>query len=178
MSQLVIAAAEGAENGFILPHDINEVIWSSSAFLLVAAVIIWKGGPAIKNMWNGRIDRIRNELEGAEAARREAEAELAQVEANIADADSERQRILTEGRQTAEAVKAQLVERASTDAAEIRTRGSADIEASKAQATGDLSAEVGLLAIGAAEAVVQNALDEQAQAELIERYIAKVGDGR
>jgi F-type H+-transporting ATPase subunit b len=178
MSQLVIAAAEGAENGFILPHDINEVIWSSSAFLLVAALIIWKGGPAIKGMWNGRIDRIRNELESAEAARRQAEAELSTVEANIADADSERQRILTEGRETAEVVRAQLVEKAATDAAEIRTRGTADIEATKAQATGDLSAEVGALAVGAAEAVVQNALDEQAQADLIERYITKVGSER
>jgi F-type H+-transporting ATPase subunit b len=175
-NQLVLAAAEGHEpNSFLLPHDINEVIWGSIAFLIVASLIIWKGGPAIKAMWNGRIDGIRNQVDSAAEARATAEAQLAEVEGQIADADSERARILAEGRETAEAVKAQLVAKAASDAEDVRVRGAADIESTKSQASSDLEAEVGLLAVGAAEAVVAHALDEQAQSALIDRYISSVG---
>lgn len=174
LTQLVIAAAD-AENGFILPHKIEEVFWGTLAFVIVVSLIVWKGGPAIKAMWNERIDRLSNELEAAETARAEAEAKLTQVEAGIADADNERARLLAEAAETAETVKAQLIERSATDAAEIRARGAADIEATKVQATSDLQAEIGVLALGAAEAVVANTLDERTQAELIEGYINRVG---
>ena len=174
LTQLVIAAAD-AENGYILPHKIEEVFWGSLAFVIVVSLIVWKGGPAIKAMWNARIDRIRNELEAAETARTSAEAKLTQVEASIADADNERARILAEATETAQTVKAQLVERAGTDAAEVRARGLADIESSKAQATGDLQSEIGVLALGAAEAVVANSLDDATRAELIDSYISRVG---
>jgi F-type H+-transporting ATPase subunit b len=174
LNQLVIAAA-GEENGLILSYDINEVIWGTLAFVIVFGLIWWKGGPAIRGMWNTRIDRLRTELETAAAARTDAEAKLQQVEADIANADTEAARILSEAREASETVKAQLIARAGSDAAEVRNRGMADVESSKAQATTDLQAEIGVLALGAAEAVVANSLDEATQTELIEGYIAKVG---
>ena len=174
LTQLVIAAA-GEPNGQILPHKIEEVWWGTAAFLIVLALIIWKGGPAIKGMWNTRIDRLRTELETAAEARAKAEAELARVEASIADADNEKARLVAEAHQTAETVKAQLIARAGTDAGEVRARGLADVESTKTQATSDLQAEIGVLAMGAAEAVVANTLDEATQAELIDSYITTVG---
>jgi F-type H+-transporting ATPase subunit b len=176
---LIILAAEGAhhENSFLLPGDINEVIWGSISFLCIVALFFWKGLAPVKAMWFGRIERIENELATAEAARVAAEGELATVEANIANAETERQRILAEARETADTVKAQIIERAGTDASDLRTRGAADAEASKAQATGDLQAEIGVLALGAAEAVVANNLDDATQNDLIENYINRVGAG-
>lgn len=177
MLNLLVLAAEGgghAENSFILPHDINEVIWGSSAFLVVVTLLVWKGGPAIKNLWNGRIDRLSNELSEAATARMEAEAALADVEARIANADQERARIRSEALQTAAAVKEQIAARAQADAAELRARVAADAEASKAQVLADLKAELADLVVGAAQAVVARNLDSQTQAELIESYIANL----
>ena len=172
---LILAAEEGAENGAILPHDINEVIWSSLAFFIVVFLLVWKAGPAIKSAWNGRIERIEGELDDAAGGRSAAEGSLADVQARIADADSERERILAEARETAEALKAQLVARAETEATELKARAAADIEGSKEQVLADLRAEVSTLALGAAEAVVAANLDQGTQAELIEAYIQKVG---
>ncbi|NCY15205.1 MAG: ATP synthase F0 subunit B [Actinobacteria bacterium] len=174
---IFILAEEGTHhaNGWVLPGDINEVIWGTIGFLVVFTLILWKGGPAIKAMWNGRIDRIRTELDNAAASRSEAEAKLAAVEASLADADNERQRIVAEARDTAVTVRAQIIAKAGTDAADLRARGAADVEAAKAQATSDLQAEVAVLAIGAAEAVVANALDASTQSQLIDNYIDKVG---
>ena len=174
------SAEHGAEtvhhaNSFLLPGDINEVIWGSISFLLIVALVFWKGRPAIKGMWNGRIDRISGELDGAATSRSSAEAKLASVESSIANADAERQRILAEGRENAATLKAQIIAKAESDAADVRARGAADAESAKAQATSDLQTEIGSLAMGAAEAVVANALDAATQNELIDNYIAKGG---
>ena len=179
MNFLILASAEGGHhaNSFILPGDINEVIWGSLAFLIVVGLLAWKGGPAIKGMWNGRIDRLRNEVTSAADARAAAEARLAEVESNIANADAERQRIVADARTDAASVKAQIIERAGVDAADLRARGAADAEGARAQATADLQAEIGALAIGAAEKVVTNSLDAATQNELIDNYISRVGAG-
>lgn len=176
MNALLLFASEAHKpNTIVLPSDINEVIWGSIGFLIVFGLIAWKGGPAIKAMWKGRIEKIANELDAAAAARAAAEAKLADVESNIANADAERRRIVSDARTDAETVKAQIIARAGTDAADIRARGAADVEAAKAQATSDLQAEIGALAIGAAERVVTESLDPATQSELIDTYIANVG---
>ncbi len=175
---VLLAAEAGAENAPIIPHDFNEVIWGSIAFIIVFALIVWKGGPAIKGMWNGRIERFEGELSSAAEARAEAEASLADVEGRIANAEAERERILNEAARNAEAVRAQLTERATQDAADVRRRGASDIEAAQAQVSADLSAELADLAVGAAEAVVANSLDQAAKEDLVEKYIASVGEAR
>ena len=177
MLDAVLFASE-APNGWILPGDINEVWWGTSAFLVVAAILWWKALPAAKNMASGRTERIRSELEAAASARARAEAELSEIQARLADADAERARIRAEAQQTAAAVQAQLAARAEQEAAELRARAAADAESSKAQAEADLRAEVGAIAIGAAEAVVARNLDPETQRNLVERYIASVGAAR
>jgi len=172
---LIFAAGEGVVNKGILPHDLKEVFWGALAFGVIAFLLVWKAGPAIAAAWNGRLERIEGELDDAATKRADAEAELAEVRGRIANADSERQRILAESRSTAEALKAQMVAKAEKDAADIKTRSVADIESSKSQVTADLRADVAELALGAAEAVVAANLDAQTQNDLIEGYIAKVG---
>ena len=82
---------------------------------------MWKFGvPAVKNMEKAREDRIRNDLEGAEKARTEAEAEKAQYLAQIAGAREEAGRIIEEARQSAEQVRRDLIARAEAEADEVR----------------------------------------------------------
>jgi F-type H+-transporting ATPase subunit b len=126
-------------------------------------------------MWHARIDRIRNEVTSAADTRAAAEAKLAEVESNIANAADERQRIIAGARTDAQTVKAQIITRAGTDAADLKARGLADAQSAKLQATSDLQAEIGVLALGAAEKVVANSLDAATQNELIDSYINSVG---
>lgn len=176
----ILAAGAGGEEKWYywLFHDWREVLITGLASVIVFALLAWKGGPALKNMWNGRIERIAKEVSDAETARAEAEQAYAEVQASLGNAEAERSRILAEARQTAEAVKRQLAERGEQEAAELRARAAIDIENAKQQAIADLQAEVAALALGAAEAVVRNNLDEATQAELIDRYIAQVGAAR
>lgn len=177
MNEMLILAAKSACGEVNCAHlpPWEEVIWGSIAFFLVVGLMWWKGGPALKKAWNGRIERIEGEIDAASDTRAAAEVDLAGVRDSIANADAERQRILDEARTTAANLKAQLVERAQAEAAEIAARAAADVEAAKSQARADLTAEVSGLAVGAAERVVASSLDEDTQRKLVEDYITKVG---
>jgi len=172
---ILAAGGEVEPNGFWLPHDINEVIWGSLAFLIIFALLWVKALPPAKTAMAARSERIEKELTDAETARTAAEAELTDLRSKLANAEQERQRIITEARESAETLQAQLVARAADDAAAIRARGTADAEAAKHQAIADLQAEVAALAMGAAEAVVTQSMDDSTQQSLIDGYIDQVG---
>ena len=179
LSPIMLAAEEVVHeaNGSILSSDFDEVIWGTVAFLIVAALLIWKGLPAAKNMARARTERIEKELADAEAERQSAESALAELHQRIANADEECARILAEADDTAVSLKDQLIAKADTDATDVRRRAVDDAAASESQVSRGLEVEVGRLAIGAAEAVVANSLDDAAQSDLIEKYITQVGSG-
>ncbi len=103
-----------------------EMIWGALAFLIVAIALLKFAFPALRKTMAARADKIRGDLEGAEAARSEAEADRAQHAAQLADARAEANRILEEARQATEQVRAELLARAEADAAEIRQRAHED----------------------------------------------------
>ncbi len=173
MLSTILAAEEG--NGAWLPHDINEVIWGTLAFVLVVGLIVWKAGPAIMKAMKARPERISGELSTAADTRTAAEAERDRIKAALADSDSEAARIVEEARQAADTMLTEMEARAHSDAAALRERAVHDIEAARRQATNDLTADVSRLALGAAEQVVHANLDDSTQQDLIEAYIAQVG---
>ncbi len=153
----------------------NEVIWGTAAFL-VLLVAMWKWGvPAVKNMEKAREDRIRNDLEGAEKARTEAESEKAQYLAQIAGAREEAGRIIEEARQSAEQVRTDLIARAEADAAEVRQRAQADIATQQERAMAELRTQVAELSIDLAERIVEHNLDRDTQLRLVDSFINQVG---
>jgi F-type H+-transporting ATPase subunit b len=120
-------------------------------------------------------ERIRNDLDSAEAQRTEADRLLADYRAQLADAKNESARIIEEARQSADALRRDQEGRLQSELAEMRTRAAADIDAAKVQAIADLRGEVAQLAVGAAEVVVKRNLDVATQTQLVEDFINSVG---
>ncbi|MGK2947190.1 MAG: F0F1 ATP synthase subunit B [Acidimicrobiales bacterium] len=171
-----VEACKAAPNP-LLP-EVNELIWGGLAFLIVFG-FLWKMGvPAIKGGMTARADRIRSDLDAAEAQRTEADAILADYRAQLADAKNESARIIEEARQSADALKKDQEARLQTELADLRSKAAADIDAAKVQAIADLRGEVASLAIGAAEVVVGHNLDQPTQVQLIEDYINQVSNQR
>ena len=161
-----------------LVPELNEIIWGAVGFAVVFGFIYWKGYPAMKAGMDARTERIRSDLDAAEAQRTEASGILDEYKAQLADARNESARIIEEARQAADEVKQTLTAKAQADITELRTRASADIESAKVQAIDDLRGEVANLAIGAAEQVVQRSLDRDTSVALVEAYIDRVGADR
>lgn len=176
---LTLLAAEGGgsgtNNGFWLPHDKNEVIWGTLAFLVVA-YLLWKfGAKLLTEALAKRSERIAAELDAAANARLEAEAERDRIKVALADSESESARIIEEARAGADQLAADTAARAQADAERVRERAAADLVATHTQAESDLAGELARLSLGAAERVVASSLDEAAQQRLIDTYISQVG---
>jgi F-type H+-transporting ATPase subunit b len=159
----------------ILP-PVNELIWGSISFIVLFVLLSKFAFPAIKSGMEARTERIKDDLEGAESAKVEAQGVLDEYRAQLGDAKTEATRIIEEARQQGDAVRREQEQRLQTELAAMRERASADVEAAKAQAIADLRGEVANLAIGAAEVVVGRNLDHATQAQLVEQYIASVGN--
>lgn len=160
----------------ILPET-NEIIYGTIGFLVVFFFVWKKGLPAMKASMNARTEKIRGDIDAAEAQRAEADTLLTDYRAQLADAKSEGARIIEEARQTADNLKRDLQTQAEADIAELRQKNIADIEAAKAQAIADLRNEVAAIAIGAAERVVERSLDRETNTALVENFINQVGAG-
>lgn len=174
-SSALLAAEEGAENGFWLPHDINEVIWGSLAFLVVAA-LMWKfARKPVAAFLTGRIAGIAATLDAAEQSRLAAEAERDRIKAALADSDTEAARIIEAACTSADQLGRDTEVRAARDAEQVHERATADLAATRTQAESDLAGELARLSLGAAERVVESSLDEASQQRLINSYISQVG---
>jgi F-type H+-transporting ATPase subunit b len=161
----------------ILPAT-DELVWGSISFAVLFILMRKFAYPAIKQGMSARTERIRGDLDAAEAAKSEAVAVLDKYKADVAGAKSEGARIIEEARQAADALKRDAETRLQAELAETRARAAADIEAAKVQAIADLKGDVAGLAVGAAEAIVRKNLDAATQAQLVEDYINQVSAPR
>lgn len=170
---LALIASE-APNGVHLPGDINEVYWGTVAFLVVVGLLVRFAGPAAVKAFRGRTQRIEAELAEARRQREEAESALTASAADLPDVGAEETRIREEAVAQAARLKADLIAKAESDAAEVRARGTVEVENYRRQAIADLTAQMSDLTKDSAEAVVRDSLDDQSQNDLIENYINQV----
>ena len=173
-SIVLLGAEEHHENNFFY-GDINEVIWGSIAFLIIFAVFLWKGLPAIKKIMKAQQEAMTLRIEAAEATRAQEEAQLAELTSSLGNADAEAAQIVAEARDRAEVVKADLIRRAEADVQEGLQRARIEIESSKTQALADLREEIAAMTVTATEAILDDALDDTVRSLLVDRYIDQVG---
>jgi len=161
----------------ILPAT-DELVWGSLSFAVLLFLLYKFAYPQVKQGMDARTERIRAELQAANTAKSDAQGVLDEYRAQLNDAKAEAGRIIEEARQAADAIKRDQEVRLQSELAELRQRAVADIDAAKANAMSDLRGEVALLAVGAAETVVQRNLDPATQTQLVEDYINQVAAQR
>lgn len=175
MSTLLTILAAEKGNGFWLPADLKEVLWGSLSFFIVVGLLVKFTKAPISKYFGGRTETIRSKLDEAEATRLAAEAARDQVKAALADSETEKARIISEAETSARTIQGETESRAADDAERVRERGRADLAATMSQAQADLSSELSRLSYGAAERLVEGALDDAAQQRLIDAYISQIG---
>ncbi|WP_420438735.1 F0F1 ATP synthase subunit B [Candidatus Poriferisodalis sp.] len=172
----LLAATEGEATSNPIIPEWNEVIWGTAAFLILLGVM-WKLAlPPIRRAMEARTERIQGDLDSAASARSEAEELRASYDARLAEANAEAARIIEEARAAAESVRQERLAAIEPEIAERRAQAEADIEAARARAMAEVRADITSIAVGAAEQVVRASIDEAAHAQLIEDYIARVGN--
>jgi F-type H+-transporting ATPase subunit b len=181
---MIFITAEGEpyrdDNGQIVTHH---WLWPEQAELIYGTVsslvifwLLWKfAGPPIRKGFTGRTARIQEELDAAAKATAEAEAEAASIRQAKGDIDAERQRMFADAKAQAESLLADGRTRLETEVAELEARAEADIAMASARAGDELRAEIARISSEATDRIVSSGLDDAVHQELVEAFIAKVG---
>jgi len=177
MLPLVQAAAE--EEGHatlnpLIPHPI-EIILSLVVFGLLFWLVKKFVVPSFESTFAARTQAIEGGLEDAERKQAEANARLAELEKQLADARHEAARIREEAREQGAQIVAEMREQAQAESARIVEHGKTQLEAERQQAVTALRAEVGTLATGLASRIVGESLDDEVrQRRIVERFLEEL----
>ena len=147
--------------------------WVSLAMVAVFLLMIWKKVPAaIGRALDKRIGTIRQQLDEAAQLRAEAEALKAEYEAKAAQADAEAATMIERARTEAEGIVRQA--EADADAlVERRTRIAEDkIAAAERAAVDEVRARAATAAAAAAERLIREKLDADADKAMVDSAIA------
>ncbi len=136
-------------------------------------LFVWKWVlPAVNRAMEARQEAITGELTAAEKSKEEAESLLEDYKKQVAGARDEANQIVEEARQTAEALRADIVAKAESEAAEITRKARDEAAAEKERAASAIRDEVATLSMAVAEKAVAGAVDADAQRSLVDRYIS------
>jgi F-type H+-transporting ATPase subunit b len=169
----LLLAAERKGIDLILPAT-AELVWGIICFAVVAFLLIKFAFPRIRETIEARERAIQGSHEEAERARDEAKALLDDYKKQLAEARSESNRIIEEGRQSAEQVRKDLVARAEADAEGIVARARDQIQQERQRTIQELQSQIGAMSIELAEKVVGRSLDGATQRDLVDAYINQV----
>lgn len=158
--------------------EFAEILWGGLASLIVFAMIVKFGGPAIAKGMAARTARIQAELDAAAADSASAASEAAAIRTAKGDIEAERRRILADAEQQAAAVLAEGRTRLAAEVADLEARASAEIAAAGTRAGDELRAEIARLSTAAVDHIVSGSLDDATHQELIEGFITRVGVSR
>ncbi len=156
----------------LLTLEPGMIIWTFVTFGLLLFLLkkfAWK--PLLSGL-EGRESRIKNDLQGAENARREAEKSLEKHRAMMQDAELEARRVIEEARKLAEKMRVDILAQAEEQARLLASQAKADIQREKNTALLQLRAEIADLAIGAASKILGEQLDEEQNRRIVDAFIA------
>ncbi len=170
-----VAMAEGIDGFSLLIPKPAEFIPALIAFLIIWVILAKLAWPTILKMMEDRENKIKNDLDEAEAARKDATASAEEYKARIAEADRKAGEIIAEAKREAEAQRAEILHKAQEDAAQIIAKAHGAVDSERHKAMVELSGSVVDLSVEIAGKVIGDALDENEQRELAEKYLSEVG---
>lgn len=145
--------------------------WTLIIFLLLMAVLAKFAFPPILGYAAAREERIQKALDEARAQREEAEQLLEHQRAELAQARLDAQQLIAEGKQAAERVRADVLERARLDQEELLARARAEIEGERDRAVESLRREAVELALAAAARLIGQRVDADEDRKLVTEYL-------
>jgi F-type H+-transporting ATPase subunit b len=153
------------------------IVWTIITFVVVLVILRTSAWKTLLGALTAREEKIRSSLEQAERAQQEAARLLEENRKQLALADEQSQRVLREGRDVGERLKAEIMEKASGSARQMIEQARGEIAREKEKALLQLRAEVADLAISAAGKILDANLDSARHRKLIDDAIRDVSKG-
>ncbi len=153
-------------------EDIN--IFTAVVFLLLLTGLYFAAWKPIQEGLEKREKSIQGNIESAAQANADAQAKLAAYEAKLASAAEEATRIVAEARKGAETTAARIEAEAQDEAARIRERATAEIDAAKRVALNELASKSTDVAMALAQRIVGREVKAADHQKLIQDMLTQM----
>jgi F-type H+-transporting ATPase subunit b len=179
MRWITLLAAEDptVTHHWLLPET-PEIIYGGLASLIVVSAIAKFAGPAVRKSFKARTERIQLEIDGATAAKVQAEQDARGIRSALGDVASERSRMLQDSERQAEVLLAEGRARIAAEVADLEAKADADAAAARGRSADELRSQIARLAALATPIVVDATLTDATKKDLVESFISSVGAAR
>jgi F-type H+-transporting ATPase subunit b len=168
----LLTLAEGGAN----PFEGSLYQAGAAAFVFLTLLYVLKAkawGPILQGLQD-RENKIKGDLDQAEAAAREATEKLDQYNTQLAQAQAESARVIEQARNDAQRLASQLKDQAQTDIIAMRDRAQGEIAAAKEQAISDIYDQTATLATQVAGRILQREINVADQQQLVDESLAQL----
>ncbi|MDR7695967.1 F0F1 ATP synthase subunit B [Lactococcus lactis subsp. lactis] len=168
MSTLLLEAAPNTVLG--------NIIVVSGAFIILLVLLRLFAWNAITSVFASRAKKISDDIDAAEANNKQAADLVKQRQAELAGSKEEAANIIQVANDTASQNRAKVLATAIEEATSLKKRAQEDIEQERKEALNTVKGDVADISVQIAEKLIGQSLDASAQQELIDSYLAKLGE--
>ena len=154
--------------------QLDEGAWVALGFAIFVILVWKKAGAALREMLDARSDKIRTELEEAEALRKEAKAQLDSFKGMKKEAEEEAKNIIANANLAAKRIRENAAAKAEENIARRKAQAAEKIKASEAAMVGEIKAKTAHLAAQAARQIITDKLDEKTALQLIDQSVEQI----
>jgi F-type H+-transporting ATPase subunit b len=147
-------------------------------FLTAFAILALKVWPVITKGLQDREDKIREEIEGAEMARKQAKDALEQYQQSLAQARAEAQKEIDKARAQAQVIAAELKAKADVELNAMREKAMRDIDNAKKAAVAEVYSQSAQLATTMAGKILRRDVNAGDTQRLLDESVAQLAGSR
>jgi F-type H+-transporting ATPase subunit b len=172
VQQVVDAGPEApADAPSVFNLNLGTSFWTLVIFFTLLFVLTKWAFPPILGYAQAREERIQKALDDARRAREEARLALEEQRRELAKAREESQRIIAEGKQDAETLRQELLERTEAEQREVVRRAKREIEREREQAVETVRRHAVEMALAATAQLLHRRVDEEEDRRLVEEFL-------
>jgi|GEM_PF-182686 len=173
------AAAHGEkgghhEAGAITKEKLNDLFWRVVNFVVLALLLIKFAAKPLGDSLSQRRQKVRDEIEGLEARRQEAEKAYQELVAKLAGIEKDIKEIVDRAVVQAEKERARIIEAAEKSATDITRQSEMAVQKELLDAKRLLRDEVADRAAAMAEKIIKSSLTRDDQIRIVDQYLSKV----
>jgi len=168
------AAAGTPEKVNLLSLKGGLMFWTLVIFLLLFGILAKLVFPKILAAVEAREKALEDAIEGAKRDREEASRILSEQQRQIEAARGDAQKLIVEGRQIGEKLRADMIEETQQQQQAMLERARREIETEKQRAISEMRREAIELAIAGAGKVIEKNLDDQSNRKIVETFLSSI----
>ncbi len=157
----------------ITPTGIIAYIINFTLLVVLLQMFLYK---PVKNALAQRQQRIAESLEAADKAAQEAAQQRAAFEKELAEARQDAQADARKAAEITDKMRQEILAAAQKEADEIKARAREEAKVEKEQVAADLQKQAADLAMQITRKILGEAVDEQTQSKLVNKFLTNLGD--